>query len=93
MLPSFFLPWEGLHLREETEILIAAVVQGLRAGKSPKEIAFILQLTPSAIKMMMVRHPPLREIFVDTYPLRYTNRTPPQKIVKPLEKSIRVAEL
>jgi len=43
----------------------------LRAGKSPKEIAYQLNVSWSAVKMMTQRHVEVKRTFIETHPLRY----------------------
>lgn len=63
------------------------VIRGLRAGKSPKEIAFMLGVGRECVKAIIWRNLPVREVFVETHTLRYPESAgPPNKIINPLQR-------
>lgn len=67
--------------REETKIEIAVIVRYLRGGKSPKEIAYIMQRPYETIRKMIQRYQEIRSVYVESYALRYPEKTmPPMRL-------------
>lgn len=73
-----------MGLRSATQSDIAVIVRHLRAGKNPKEIAFLLNRSYDSVRKMLIRYQEVRAAYVETYRLRY-----PQKVEPPIR--LRVA--
>jgi transposase len=61
----------------------AVLIRHLRAGKSPKEIAWKMNRTPWAIWKAIQRSADAHEAYLETYHRRHPNKeSPPIKIIK-----------
>jgi transposase len=59
------------------------VIRYLRAGKSPKEIAFIIHKSVETVWKMIRRYEEVRHAYDQTYQLRYPQKAyPPPDLVK-----------
>lgn len=75
-------------MREQTKEVVASVIRHLRAGKAPKEIAFIMKLKWSNVQIIIYRHRQARSVFIETYHLRHPDKEgPPSKIIHPLNQA------
>ncbi len=61
---------EVKNARVITKAIIAAIVRGLRAGKSPKEIANLTGETYANVQIIIHRYRDVHSVFVKTYHLR-----------------------
>jgi hypothetical protein len=81
-------PEGGSRLREQTKETVAAVIRHLKAGKSPKEVACLMNVTWSCVKLIIYRHRQVRLTYIETYGLRHPQRSgPPEKIINPLRQA------
>lgn len=70
-----------------TKAIIAAIIRGLRAGKSPKEIAALTGETPHNIRILIYRYREVHHEFVKTYSLRNPHLDgPPPKMANSLRE-------
>lgn len=75
----------GSRLRDKTRETIASVIRHLRAGKSPKEVAYTMSISWACVNQIINRHRTVRMTYVETYSLRHPQRSePPEKIIRPL---------
>lgn len=78
----------GSRLREQTKETVAAVIRHLKAGKSPKEVACLMHVSWSCVKLIIYRHYHVRRTYIETYGLRYPQRQRPQtKTIHPLKQA------
>lgn len=61
-------------LYQGTEEQIKLVVRYLRAGKSPKEIGFLIHKSVSTVWVMVHRYQAVKQTYNGTYNLRYPNK-------------------
>lgn len=57
-----------------TKPIIAAIIRGLRAGKSPKEIMAMTGSSYEYIRLLMYRYPEVHKVFLETYRLRHPDK-------------------
>jgi hypothetical protein len=58
---------EICNARSLTKAIIAAIKRGLKAGKSPKEIAMLTGESYKNIQMILYRYPEVHKVYVETY--------------------------
>lgn len=81
-----FLP-ELRNARDITKAIIAVIVRGLRAGKSPKEIAMMSGETHANIQIIIHRYRDVHDVFIKTYRLRNPHKeTLPPKMAHSLRE-------
>lgn len=85
-MPLGKYPEGGSRLREQTKETVAAVIRHLKAGKSPKEVACLMRVSWSCVRLIISRHRQVRMTYIETYTLRHPQRSgPPLKITTPLK--------
>lgn len=87
-------PGGGSRLREQTRETVESVIRHLKTGKSPKEVAATLGLTWACVQQITSRHREVRCVYIETYSLRHPQQSnPPRKILNPLERLQKTAQL